>query len=91
MLDQSEGFDVFDATIIGHPKIIGSYDDGRDHTFIWADNGYIYLGADINGTRILQTNPKLSKGLPSIGPFAIFAGLAMLSVIIVFIRKKKRR
>ncbi|MGC9778901.1 MAG: hypothetical protein HZR80_06630 [Candidatus Heimdallarchaeota archaeon] len=90
MLDNSQRFDVFDATIIGHPKLIGNYSDGRDHTFIWADNGYIYLGADINGTRILQTNPTLSKGLPSIGPFAIFTGLAMLSVIIVFIRKKKR-
>ncbi len=90
MLDNSQRFDVFDATIIGHPKLIGNYSDGRDHTFIWADNGYIYLGADINGTRILQTNPTLSKGLPSIGPFAIFTGLAMLSVIIVFICKKKR-
>lgn len=91
MLDATEGLDVFDLTYINHPKFIGNFDDGYTHFGFSVHNSYIYLAEGINGTRILMTNPTLNKKLPFLGPFAIFASFTMLSILIIFIRKKKRR
>ncbi len=91
MLDAAEGLDVFDLTYINHPKLIGNFDDSNAHFGISVHNSYIYLAEGVNGTRILMTDPTLSAKLPFLGPFAIFAGLTMLSVLIIFIRKKKCR
>ncbi|MBK5115061.1 MAG: hypothetical protein KGD59_04820 [Candidatus Heimdallarchaeota archaeon] len=91
MLDDAEGIDVFDLTHINHPKLIGNYDNDQTHYGISVHNSYIYLAEGINGTRVLMTDPTLSGKLPFLGPFAIFVSLTMLSVLINFIRKKKRR
>ena len=85
------GLDVFDLTYIDHPKLIGNFDDEYTHYGFSVQDSYIYLAEGINGTRILMTDPTLSKKLPFMGPFAIFVSLTMLSVLIIFIRKKKRR
>ncbi len=91
LLDGLFGHSLFDAFNIAHPKLIASFDTFAGITEGFAvRNGYIFVTTGLNGTHILTTNPLLTLKSPFLGPLAFFAGLTIFSVIVIFIRKKKR-
>ncbi len=91
LLDGTFGFSLFDAFSIAHPKLIATFDAfaGVTESFT-VRNGYIFVTTGLNGTHILTTSPLLTAQTPFLGPLAFFAGLTIFSVIVIFIRKKKR-
>ncbi|MHA1462718.1 MAG: hypothetical protein ACTSQ0_06595 [Candidatus Heimdallarchaeota archaeon] len=91
ILDGTFGFSLFDAFSIAHPKLIATFDAfaGVTESFT-VRNGYIFATTGLNGTHILTTSPLLTAQTPFLGPLAFFAGLTIFSVIVIFIRKKKR-
>ncbi len=91
LLDDSFGFSLFDAFNIAHPKLIATFDAfvGTEQGFT-VRNGNIFVTTGMNGTHILTTSPLLTAKTPFLGPLTFFAGLTIFSVIVIFIRKKKR-
>ncbi len=91
LLDATFGFSLFDAFNIAHPKLIGTFDTfAGTETGFTVRNGYMFVTTGLNGTHILTTSPLLTAQTPFLGPLAFFAGLTIFSVIVIFIRKKKR-
>lgn len=91
LLDGTFGFILFDAFYIAHPKLIATFDTfAGTETGFTVRNGYIFVTTGYNGTHILTTSPLLTVQAPFLGPLAFFAGLTIFSVIVIFIRKKKR-
>jgi len=91
LLDDSALFEVFDATNIVHPKKIGEFDEITVFNSFTVRNGYIFVASGFNGTHVLTTNPLLTVKSPFLGPLAFFVGLSIFSIVVLFIRKKKRR
>jgi hypothetical protein len=89
LLDLNDGITFYDVTNKAHPKLLGSYDDNRDHATLTARNGYIFLAEGDYGTRILRT-PYVSLKA-SLNVIYCIAGFVLFSVIGLLWQKKRKK